>query len=203
MEMEDCLAIALAKWKSLENFKQHDNCNDYEKEFSQIWLDWARLVLRNHLVSFRAIKSIRKGLILLFSLISGCMMGQNLMQNEEEFAINFIDVRQGLLSNFVTKTVSDNDNIKYFATEDGVSKFDGYNFTDYRPSNEFKGLENENVETLFKDRNNNIWIGTKAGGLSMLEIRTNKIVSFNRLFSEYTRKKLRVISINQNKEGFI
>lgn len=152
---------------------------------------------------FRIIKNRRIFLIIIFSLLWGFMMGQNFPQNEEEFAIDFIDVRKGLLSNFVTKTISDDDNIKYFATEDGISKFDGYDFTDYRPSSEFKGLENENVETLFKDKNNNIWIGTKAGGLSMLEIRTNKIFNFNHLFSPYTRKKLRIISINQNKQGFI
>lgn len=142
-------------------------------------------------------------LTIILSLFSGFLKGQGPLRNEEEFVIDFIDVRKGLLSNFVTKTISDEDNIKYFATEDGVSKFDGYTFTYYRPNDDFKELENENIETLFKDKSNNIWIGTKAGGLSMLDLKSNKIVSFNYLFAKYTSKKLRVIAINQSKEGLI
>ncbi|SIS76319.1 hybrid sensor histidine kinase/response regulator transcription factor [Belliella pelovolcani] len=121
----------------------------------------------------------------------------------EEFSIDFIDVRKGLLSNFVTKTVSDDDNIKYFATEGGVSKYDGYNFTSIRPGNDFPELENENIETLFKDSENNIWIGTKEGGVAVLDANTNKLRSLNHIFSSIPNKRLRVITINQAKDGMM
>ena len=78
--------------------------------------------------------------------------------SQEEFSIDVINLRKGLLSNFVTKVVSDENILKYFTTEGGISKYHGYNFTDFRPGSDFAGLENENIETLFKDRDNLIWI---------------------------------------------
>ena len=78
------------------------------------------------------------GVVVLMQLFSGSGFGQAL---SEEFSIDFIDVRKGLLSNYVTKTISDEDNIKYFATEGGVSKYDGYDFSDYRPGKEHPGAE--------------------------------------------------------------
>src|SRR5687768_17143942 len=81
----------------------------------------------------------------------------------DEFVVNYVSVADGLISNYVSKTISDADNFKYFATEAGISRYDGYSFKTYRPGNTYAGLANENIETLFKDASNNIWIGTKSG----------------------------------------
>ncbi|HAZ24418.1 MAG TPA: hypothetical protein DCY95_07040, partial [Algoriphagus sp.] len=101
--------------------------------------------------------------------------------SQEEFSIDVLNVRRGLLSNFVTKVVSDENNLKFFATEGGISKFDGYSFTDFRPGEEYPGLENENIEILFKDGANKIWIGTKEGGLSVMDPRKNTIRNMNHI----------------------
>ncbi|MDF2159016.1 two-component regulator propeller domain-containing protein [Algoriphagus sp. CAU 1675] len=122
---------------------------------------------------------------------------------EAEFSIDVLNVRRGLLSNYVTKVVSDEFNTKYFATEGGITKYDGYDFTGYQPSPEYPGLENENIETLFKDRDNLIWIGTKGGGVSRLDPSKNQIESFNSAFTSFSEKALRVISINQGDDGKI
>jgi signal transduction histidine kinase/DNA-binding response OmpR family regulator/ligand-binding sensor domain-containing protein len=119
----------------------------------------------------------------------------------EEFVIDYIDVRKGLLSNFVTRTISDNNNLKYFATEGGVSRYNGYGFKNYRPGPEYPRLVNENIETLFKDRDNNIWIGTKSGGISVLDVKTNRIKNYNHLFRTTEQRHLRVISFNQDAKG--
>jgi signal transduction histidine kinase/ligand-binding sensor domain-containing protein/CheY-like chemotaxis protein/AraC-like DNA-binding protein len=142
----------------------------------------------------------RKLTIILLVVFSAVCYGQ---KSNEEFSIDFIDVRKGLLSNFVTTTISDDYNFKYFATEGGVSKFDGYNFTSYRPGLDHPELENENIETLFKDNENNIWIGTKEGGISRIDSRTNKVRSFNHIFTTIPNKRMRVISINQGIDGLI
>lgn len=136
----------------------------------------------------------------LFLLLSQSSIGQN---GNGEFSIDFLDVRKGLLSNFVTRTISDDNNFKYFATEGGVSKFDGYNFLSFRPGSDHPQLENENIETLFKDSKNNIWIGTKEGGLAVINSLDGKVVNFNHVFSTVPNKRLRVISINQDAEGRI
>ncbi len=121
----------------------------------------------------------------------------------EEFVIDALDVGKGLISNFVTRTVHDDNNLKYFATEGGISRYDGYSFKSYRPGPEYLGLGNENIETLFKDKANNIWIGTKSGGVSVLDVRTNQIRSLNHLFTDSTHRHLQVIAINQDVRGNI
>ncbi|HSF55714.1 MAG TPA: two-component regulator propeller domain-containing protein [Algoriphagus sp.] len=122
---------------------------------------------------------------------------------EEEFSIDVLNVRKGLLSNYVTRVINDEHNTKYFATEGGITKFDGYDFSEYRPGPNYPGLENENIETLFKDRDNLIWIGTKGGGLSVLDPRKNRIKSLNQAFKKFSDSPLRVISINQSPDGKI
>lgn len=86
-----------------------------------------------------------KKLLILLLLFNAVEFSTAQTQSNEEFSIDYIDVRKGLLSNFVTKTISDDDNFKYFATEGGVSKYDGYGFIGFRPSKEFSELENENI----------------------------------------------------------
>lgn len=122
---------------------------------------------------------------------------------EEEFSIDVINVRKGLISNYVTRVINDEHNTKYFATEGGITSYDGYDFTEYRPNPKYPGLENENIETLFRDQDNLIWIGTKGGGLAVLNPRKNSIRSFNSAFAQYSEKPLRVISINQGQDGKI
>lgn len=122
---------------------------------------------------------------------------------EEEFSIDVINVRKGLISNYVTRVVNDEHNTKYFATEGGITRYDGYDFSEYRPGPSYPGLENENIETLFKDSAHQIWIGTKGGGLSVLNPGKNTIRSFNAAFSRFSEKPLRVISINQGEDGKI
>jgi signal transduction histidine kinase/ligand-binding sensor domain-containing protein/DNA-binding response OmpR family regulator len=121
----------------------------------------------------------------------------------EEFVIDFINVRDGLTSNYISKTISDASNLKYFATEAGVSRYDGYSFKSFKPGESYPELLNENIETLFKDAENNIWIGTKSGGLSRLDVSRDNITQYNEIFDLKTEEQLHVMSINQDVRGYM
>ncbi|WP_100630280.1 hybrid sensor histidine kinase/response regulator transcription factor [Algoriphagus formosus] len=142
-------------------------------------------------------------LFLVALLLLHSVSAKQVEPSQEEFSIDVLNVRKGLLSNFVTKVVSDENNLKFFATEGGISKFDGYSFTDFRPGEEYPGLENENIEILYKDNSNKIWIGTKEGGLSVMNTQKQTIRNMNHVFSSLTDKKLRVISIQEDGDGKI
>ncbi|HSF45080.1 MAG TPA: ATP-binding protein, partial [Chitinophagaceae bacterium] len=122
---------------------------------------------------------------------------------QEEFSIDRLDVQKGLLSNFVTKTISDDKQFKYFATEAGISRFDGYGFKHYRPMPGINGLVNENIETLFSSKSGFVWIGTKTGGLSRLDVKTQALENWNDVFSGFTSKPLRIVSLTEDKTGHI
>lgn len=151
---------------------------------------------------------IRIAYICIYAIFSVCIFSAELHAQTdksltEEFVIDFIDVRDGLNSNYVTRTISDNDNLKYFATEGGISRFDGYGFRSYKPGEEYPQLLNENTETLFKDSQNRIWIGTKSGGLSVLNPGLNTITSYHSVFNLKSNAQLHVMSINQDIHGHI
>lgn len=146
--------------------------------------------------------------VVVWMLLLNCSAQLSLAQagtvaSTEEFVIKQISVEDGLISNYVSKTISDADNLKYFATEGGISRYDGYSFKTYRPGSVYPQLLNENIETLFKDKDNNIWIGTKSGGLSMLDLSHDRISNFNAIFKLKSESQLRVMSLNQDARGFI
>jgi signal transduction histidine kinase/DNA-binding response OmpR family regulator/ligand-binding sensor domain-containing protein len=122
---------------------------------------------------------------------------------QDEFSIDLLDVKKGLLSNFVTKTISDDKQFKYFATEGGISRYDGYQFKHYRPEPGSSGLANENIETIFYSKAGFIWIGTKTGGLSRLNVKTQALENWNEVFSSFSNKPLRIVSLTEDIKGNI
>ncbi len=139
----------------------------------------------------------------LMTIASILMVAPERLLAQDEFSIDLLDVRKGLLSNFVTKTISDDKQFKYFATEGGISRYDGYSFKHYRPVPGSNGLVNENIETLFSSKNGFIWIGTKTGGLSRLNTKTQVLENWNDAFSSFTNKPLRIVSISEDLQGNI
>lgn len=129
---------------------------------------------------------------------------QVVSQNENEnYVIDFITTKSGLSHNYVTGVVSDDLNLKWMGTENGITKFNGFDFDYIKPSGQFKELLNENIETLFIDKNSNLWIGTKSGGLSLFDIKNNKMKEFNHLIDLSDEGDLRVISLSQDVNGHI
>ncbi|WP_162915573.1 hybrid sensor histidine kinase/response regulator transcription factor [Paraflavitalea soli] len=83
--------------------------------------------------------------------------------------INFTAVtsKDGLLSNSVNAIIKDQYGLMWFATDDGLNKFDGTNFTVYRHiPGDTASLRANEVLALHEDLAGNLWIGTSGGGLS-------------------------------------
>lgn len=70
-------------------------------------------------------------------------------------------VRHGLAQSNVAATVQDANGYYWLATESGLSKFDGKNFTNYTTEN---GLADNNITGLLIDKNQTLWI-THDNGL--------------------------------------
>ncbi len=71
---------------------------------------------------------------------------------------------QGLANNNVNDLLQDRLGLIWFATDDGLNRFDGY---EVRTLRHFAGDENSltdhSIWTLMEDRSGGIWIGTKSG----------------------------------------
>ena len=72
------------------------------------------------------------------------------------------DSRDGLLAGGSGGILQDRNGDLWFARE-GVSRFDGENFTTFSTAD---GLADNLVESILEDRNGDLWFGTETGGVS-------------------------------------
>lgn len=95
--------------------------------------------------------------------------------------INFtaLSSKDGLLSNTVNAIIKDQYGLMWFATDDGLNKFDGTNFTVYRhmPGDSASLRANE-VLALHEDKSGNLWIGTSGGGLSRYDRKKDVFIHY-------------------------
>jgi ligand-binding sensor domain-containing protein len=75
-----------------------------------------------------------------------------------------INALQGLSHGFTRQIIQDHEGYMWFATADGLNKYDGYKMTVYRndPDDPHSITAND-VLTLFEDSRRNLWVGTNKG----------------------------------------
>ena len=80
---------------------------------------------------------------------------------------NHLTTEDGLSNNNVFDIVQDQIGFLWFATDDGLNRFDGYDFKIFRndPANP-NSISDNSVWALREDKNGNIWIGTQNGWLN-------------------------------------
>ncbi len=75
-----------------------------------------------------------------------------------------LSVNDGLSENTVRAIVEDGNGYMWFGSEDGLNRFDGYNFVAYHTDkNENTTLTSRNIKFLFNDSKKNLWILTNNG----------------------------------------
>ncbi len=67
----------------------------------------------------------------------------------------------------------------WFACEGGLNRYDGKSFKILRPDERYQRLLNENIETLFIDSRENLWVGTKSGGISVYYQASDEFINLN------------------------
>ncbi len=72
-------------------------------------------------------------------------------------------IKNGLPSNVIMDILQDSKGYMWFATQNGISRFDGYNFKNFSIQD---GLPSIYIYCLFEDSKGNIWVGTEDGGVA-------------------------------------
>jgi ligand-binding sensor domain-containing protein len=72
--------------------------------------------------------------------------------------------KDGLINNRINDILQDNRGFMWFATENGLSRFDGYEFINYRNIfDDTLSIPGNTITSLAQDGNENLWIGTTEG----------------------------------------
>jgi ligand-binding sensor domain-containing protein len=80
------------------------------------------------------------------------------------FSFRHYKVEDGLTFNTVRSIIQDRRGFMWIGTEDGLNRFDGYTFKEFRSKAKSKNSIGSNyIGTLLEDSNGDIWIGTDNG----------------------------------------
>src|SRR5580765_6975858 len=82
------------------------------------------------------------------------------LTSAERLPIKTYTTADGLAHNTVNKIVRDSRGFLWFCTEEGLSRFDGYTFTNYRTE---QGLPHPSVNDLIETHAGDYWIATNGG----------------------------------------
>lgn len=88
----------------------------------------------------------------------------------QPYLLKHLGVEDGLSNNYVTNITQDKQGYIWIATESGLSRFDGRNFTTYK-DNDSGIISNALNALLYDEEENALWIGLKDG-LSKLDCST-------------------------------
>src|SRR5437660_12593292 len=78
----------------------------------------------------------------------------------ERLPLKAYTVADGLPNNVINKIVRDSRGFLWFCTSEGLSRFDGYSFTNYGVD---QGLPHTTVNDFLETRSGELWIATDGG----------------------------------------
>lgn len=88
-----------------------------------------------------------------------------------------LGVEDGLSNNYITDITQDGQGFVWIATESGLNRFDGKNFTIFSKNNS-NIVSNELNTLLYDDQENSIWVGSQRDGISIFDCSTQSFRNF-------------------------
>ena len=106
------------------------------------------------------------------------LSNDNTLSAGYNFHFSHLGVEHGLSQSTVFNIFQDSDGYLWFGTQNGVNKYDGYEFKAYKNEvNNPESLSDGYINAIHEDKNKNIWIGTR-NGLNCMDYATGKITRF-------------------------
>ncbi len=104
-------------------------------------------------------------------------VGSGLIQRNIQFST--LSVSNGLSQATVNSITQDQQGFIWFGTQEGLNRYDGYEFTAYlKDAAQPYSLSNNWVWTVFADNSGRLWIGTDGGGLSRYEPGSDSFIHY-------------------------
>jgi len=98
-------------------------------------------------------------------------------------AIHFehLAIEQGLSQSTVAAIIQDRFGFMWFGTDDGLNRYDGYQFTIFRHDpDDPASLSQGGIQEIYEDRAGALWVRTTSGGLDRYDRDRNRFVHYRR-----------------------
>ena len=106
-------------------------------------------------------------------------LGRSSSAQVNDINLEHILTDKGLSQNTIHCILQDSKGFLWFATEDGLDKYDGYNFKVYKndPHDPYSIPDNF-IWTLYEDSEGTLWVGTNSGGLCRFDRETERFTRY-------------------------
>lgn len=90
-----------------------------------------------------------------------------------------LSIEDGLSQTTITSILQDSHGFMWFGTQDGLNRYDGYNFVVYRNNpNDLNSLGGNQIRKIVQDASGIIWIGTSGGELNKYDPEADTFIRF-------------------------
>jgi len=113
-----------------------------------------------------------------------------------------VSVEDGLSQSVVLAILQDQQGFMWFATQDGLNRYDGYQFTVYKHDpDDPTALSNNYVRTIYEDRSGELWVGTRSG-LDRLDRTTGTFIHYQHDPSDpHSLGGTEVVAVHEDRAG--
>jgi signal transduction histidine kinase/ligand-binding sensor domain-containing protein len=127
----------------------------------------------------RGIRGLRQALVVIL-LATGCVaQAQDDVPGLVNVRFRNYGVDEGLSQSTAMQMAQDKTGFLWIGTQDGLDRFDGYNFRVYKHARtDTHSLSDNSIRALVADPDGSLWIGTQAGGLDHYDPVLDRFDSF-------------------------
>jgi signal transduction histidine kinase/ligand-binding sensor domain-containing protein/CheY-like chemotaxis protein len=124
----------------------------------------------------RQLSNIKLWPLIIF-IINSCLVFPQL--TSEPLRFQKITNEQGLPHNFVRSIAQDQRGFMWFGTNYGLARYDGYDFKVFQPdARKPNSIAQKSIDMLFADSKDNLWISFSSGGISKMDLNTEKFTYY-------------------------
>ena len=135
-------------------------------------------------------------------LLAACLLTSQVFAQTPNIRFTPLSLEDGLSQNTVTAIVQDPAGFMWFGTQDGLNRYDGYQFVHLKHDpRDPATLRNDSIFALHLDPNGDLWVGTEGGGLSRWDATAESFVHYtqeNGAPAGFGRERVRVITRDKN-----
>ncbi len=102
-------------------------------------------------------------------------------QSKKELKFETITINDGLSQGMINAMLQDKYGFMWFATNDGLNRFDGYHFTIFKNSvDDSNSIAGNFIRFLFEDSKGRLWIATADNGLDLFDSKSETFIHFKK-----------------------
>jgi len=111
-------------------------------------------------------KNTNSSILLLLAVI--CLFSLKVFP--QDYVIKQLRIEDGLSQSTIFASLQDGKGYMWFATRSGLNRYDGYKFNLYfNDPKDSTSLSDDGTNSLYEDKNGNLWIGTIYGNINKFD----------------------------------